>query len=269
MPRRFGLSSSAEDWGRRGRALMGPLVLAIVAVTVLATSFLSGIFGMAGGLILLGVLLIWLDVAPAMVLFGTIQTTANGWRALLWRGHVQWSIVWRYLVGATIAFALMRSVSFEPSKAALYIGLGLIPFAADLLPKSLTPDISRPGGPYVCGIIIMVLQLVAGAAGHVLDLFYQKSGLDRRAVVGTKAISQTFGHLFRIAYFGSFASAYDATIPWWGYVGALILAIAGTSLAGLVLERMTDGLFRLWSRRVIVSISVVYLARGIWLLARG
>lgn len=246
---------------------MGLAALGIIAVTVLATSFLSGIFGMAGGLILLGVLLIWLDVAPAMILFGAIQTTANGWRALLWRSHVQWSIVWRYLVGAAIAFIVMRSVSFEPSKAMLYIGLGLVAFAADLLPKSLTPDIGRPAGPYVCGVIILVLQLVAGAAGHVLDIFFQKSGLDRRAVVGTKAVTQTTGHVLRIAYFGSFAGAYDASIPWWAYVGALILAIVGTSLAGLVLERMTDGHFRAWGRRIIIGISVVYLARGIWLLA--
>ena len=31
--------------------------------------------------ILLGVLLLYMDVAPAMVLFGVIQTAANGWRA--------------------------------------------------------------------------------------------------------------------------------------------------------------------------------------------
>ena len=48
----------------------GSVALAIVAVTVLVTSFISGIFGMAGGLILLGVLLLFMDVAPAMVLFG-------------------------------------------------------------------------------------------------------------------------------------------------------------------------------------------------------
>ena len=60
-----------------------PLALAVIAVTILATSFISGIFGMAGGLILLGVLLVFMDVAPAMVLFGAIQTAANGWRATL------------------------------------------------------------------------------------------------------------------------------------------------------------------------------------------
>jgi uncharacterized membrane protein YfcA len=245
---------------------MSSVALAIIAVTVLATSFLSGIFGMAGGMILLGVLLVWLEVAPAMMLFGTIQATANGSRSVLWRRHVHWSIVARYMVGAAVAFVLMRLVSFVPDKAMLYIGLGLMPFAVDMLPKGLTPDISRPGGPYVCGVIILVLQLVAGAAGHVLDLFFQKSGLGRREIVGTKAVCQTAGHVLRIAYFGSFASAYDASIPWWAYAGALVFAITGTWAAGLVLERMTDQYFRLWSRRLIVGISAVYLVRGLWLV---
>lgn len=66
---------------------MAPLVALLLAFVVVATSFLSGIFGMAGGLILLGVLLALLDVAPAMVLFGTTQLAANGWRGALWRAH--------------------------------------------------------------------------------------------------------------------------------------------------------------------------------------
>ena len=37
-----------------------------------------------------------------MVLFGFIQMGANGWRALLWRAHVQWHLVGRYLIGATV-----------------------------------------------------------------------------------------------------------------------------------------------------------------------
>src|SRR5690242_14711338 len=125
--------------------MLGPAFLAVIGATILVTSFISGIFGMAGGLILLGVLLMFMDVAPAMVLFGTIQTAANGWRATLWLKHVHWGIVWRYLVGSTVMFLLLRLVAVVPSKAALYIGLGLIPFAADLLPKRLTPDITRPG----------------------------------------------------------------------------------------------------------------------------
>jgi uncharacterized membrane protein YfcA len=222
---------------------------------------------MAGGMMLLGVLLIYMDVAPAMVLFGAIQTSSNGWRATLWLRHVDWGIVWRYLVGSTAMFLVLRTVAILPSKAMLYIGLGLIPFAADLLPKKLTPDITRPGAPYICGAFIIVLQLMAGAAGHILDIFFQKSRLDRKTIVGTKAVTQVAGHLYRIVYFGSFEFAFDVSIPWWGYVGAIALSFAGTSLAAPVLLRMTDDGFRAWSRRVTIAVATVYLVRGLWLVA--
>src|ERR1041384_7992491 len=101
---------------------MGAAAISIIAVTILATSFVSGIFGMAGGLILLGGLPLWLGVAPALVLFGTIRTAANGGGPALWRDHVHWSIIWRYLLGASVAFALMRAISFVPGKAFLYLG---------------------------------------------------------------------------------------------------------------------------------------------------
>jgi hypothetical protein len=50
-------------------------------------------------------------------------------------------------------------------------------------------------------------------------------------------------------------------------VVAIGLAFAGTSTAALVLHRMTDEGFRMWSRRVTIGVSVTYLARGLWLVA--
>jgi uncharacterized membrane protein YfcA len=241
--------------------------LSAIGVTMLGSAFVSGLFGMAGGMILLGVLLIFMDVVPAMVLFGLIQMVSNGWRATLWRNHVKWSIVWRFLVGSTLVFLLMRTVALLPSKATLYFTLGLLPFAAIMLPERLSLDITRRGMPYFAGAVIIVLQLMAGAAGHILDVFFQKSPLDRRSIVATKAVTQVMGHVYRIIYFGSFAPTIDAAIPWWGYVVAVGLTIAGTSLAATVLARMTDDGFRAWSRRVTIVISVTYIARGLWLLA--
>jgi uncharacterized protein len=249
--------------------MLAPVALGIVAVTIVATSFLSGIFGMAGGLILLGVLLLLLDVAPAMILFGATQAAANGWRAVLWIKHVRWDIVWRFLIGAVAVFVILRWVSLFPSKAVIYIGLGLSPFLADILPKQLTPDVTRPGAAYLCGAIVMSFTLLAGVAGPVLDVFYQKSGLDRKAVVATKAATQTAGHLARILYFGSFVGTLDGGFPAWIFCAAIGLAMLGTTLAASVLERMTDADFRRWSKWVIQGISAVYLARGVWLLVIG
>jgi uncharacterized protein len=71
---------------------MAPSILALLGATIVFTSFLSGVFGMAGGMILLGVLLNYFDVATAMILFSIIQLFANGWRALQWRSYVLWPI---------------------------------------------------------------------------------------------------------------------------------------------------------------------------------
>ena len=58
-------------------------------------------------------------------------------------------------------------------------------------------------------------------------------------------------------------------LPVWATGPAILLAITGTSLAPFVIERMTDHGFRQWTRAIIFAISVVYLARGGWLLWHG
>jgi len=44
------------------------------------------------------------------------------------------------------------------------------------------------------------------------------------------------------------------------------IAIAGTTLALGVVERMTGAEFRLWSRRIVFAVGAVYVARGLWLV---
>src|ERR1043165_8757381 len=113
---------------------MTPFSFALIGFTILSTSFISGLFGMAGGMILVGVLLAYFDVATAMVIFSIIQFVANGWRAALWWRFVIWRIFFVYVLGAVLSFAVMRYVAIVPSKAAVYLGLGALPFAIELLP---------------------------------------------------------------------------------------------------------------------------------------
>lgn len=61
--------------------MLTTLALGFAGLAVLATSFLSGVVGMAGGMILMGILLMMMDVTAAMVLYGVTQIAANGWRA--------------------------------------------------------------------------------------------------------------------------------------------------------------------------------------------
>ena len=53
-------------------------VLAALAVAAVVTSFISGVFGMAGGMLLIGFLLVLVPVPVAMGFHGVIQIAANG-----------------------------------------------------------------------------------------------------------------------------------------------------------------------------------------------
>ena len=64
---------------------MTALMMLLLCLVMLVTTFLSGIFGMAGGLILIGVLLVLLPIQTAMVLHAVTRMASCGWRALLWR----------------------------------------------------------------------------------------------------------------------------------------------------------------------------------------
>jgi len=245
---------------------MTPLSLAVIGFTIISTSFISGLFGMAGGMILVGVLLAYFDVPTGMVVFSIIQFVANGWRAVLWWRFVLWRIFFVYVLGAALSFAVMRYVAIVPSKAAVYLGLGLMPFLIEVLPARARPNIEWRGVPFVTGILTTIIQLLTGVGGLFLDIFFQKSMLDRKTTIATKAVTQTFSHVIRAVYFGSFVGIADA-VPLWTYAPAIVLSIAGTSLAALVLERMTDVGFRMWTRRVIFVVSAIYLVRGVMLLA--
>lgn len=241
-------------------AALAPSVLAFLGATIVFTSFLSGVFGMAGGMILLGVLLNYFDVATAMILFSIIQLFANGWRALQWRSYVLWPIFGWYVLGAAISFAAMWTIAFVPDKAMVLLMLGLMPFAIEALPAAARPNIEWRGVPFLTGVATTVIQILSGVGGMFLDIFFQKSMLDRKTTNATKAVTQSFSHVVRALYFGSLSGIGD--VPLWATGPAILLAIGGTSLAPFVLERMSDHGFRQWTRVIILAISVLYLFRA-------
>jgi uncharacterized protein len=242
--------------------------LAVIGVTILLSSFISGTFGMAGGMVLLGVLLIYFPVSAAMVLFSLIQFASNGWRAVLWWRFVLWPIFFPYVAGAIVAFGALRLIAYVPDKATVYLLLGALPFCIEALPAGARPNIEWRGMPFITGFLTTIVQFMAGVGGPFLDVFFQKSTLDRKTTLATKAVTQTFSHVLRALYFGSLGAtqAFESPLP---YVLAILVAVAGTSLAPFLIERMTDHGFRQWTRALILTLSAVYLVRAGWLFWHG
>lgn len=240
---------------------------AVVLLTaVFLTAVLSAMFGMAGGLILMGVFAALLPVAGAMVAHGLVQSVSNGWRAVIFRRFVLWRTLLIYLAGSAVAAALLAGLTVGLSTAWLYIVLGCVPLLVWLPRDRFRLDASRPVHAGLAGLLVTGLNVVAGVAGPLMDVFFQGTQADRRAIVATKAATQVVAHGVKIAYYIGPALSAGALPPTWLLIAAAPLSIAGTTLGARVLDRMSDATFRNWTKRLVTGIGVVYVIRGIVLL---
>lgn len=239
------------------------LSVSVLAGATLITSFVSGIFGMAGGMILMGVLLALLPLPAAMMLHGIVQLAANGWRALLLRSEIDWRVLTGYAAGAFIALGLFAMARIVVAKPVALIAMGITPFVALALPERLHLNVERRWHPFACGIVCLSLSLTAGIAGPLLDVFFARSTMNRHSVVATKAITQSLSHGLKILYFGGVLAVEGGAVTPWLAATMVLLAFAGTSLSRPVLERISDGSFRLWTRWAVLAIGAIYLASGV------
>lgn len=249
---------------------MGSLTLLILLSVVLITATISGVFGMAGGLMLMGALTLAMPVSAAMVTHGAVQFVSNGWRAILHRKHIAWRIIVLYGAGSAIAAGLLALATYQPSKAWVYLLLGLVPGLAWLPSKSLRLDAARTPDAVLCGLSVTGLNVLAGVSGPLLDVFFVRTELTRHQIVATKAATQAFSHTVKMVFYGAPLLGATATgmPPWWFFALAAPLAMIGAWLGGFVLDRLSDVNFRNWTRWIVTALGVVYLVQAVFLFAR-
>ena len=229
------------------------------------TAIISGLFGMGGGLVFMGIIAAFLPVAVAMVVHGIVQSASNGFRAWLLRGDVRWDVLGWELLGALPVVGLLALVSFVPSKLVLYLALGFLPFLLWLPRDILAFDASRPRHAVGAGALVAGLNLTAGVAGPALDFFYVKTALTRQEIVATKAVTMLGAHLAKIAYFGIpllRASSLEAMPDLWVFALAIPAVFLGTWIGTRGLRLFSDVGFRRVSRYLVTGVGLVMLARA-------
>ena len=237
-----------------------------LSVLMIGTAFLSGIFGMAGGLILIGVLLVVFPLPTAMVLHAITQMASNGWRATLWWRHIVWKTIAFNVAGSLVSVGLWSIWLYVPDKAMALLMLGLSPFVVWAIPEKLMPRTFGPAQVAGTGFVAMMLMLTTGVTGPLLDTMFLRSPFERRQIIATKAACQVFSHGFKLVYFGALIAQAGQVEPWFLGV-AIASSIVGTSLGKFLLERLSDKQFRVWSNRLITVLASYYVGYGLVLLA--
>jgi uncharacterized protein len=245
---------------------MGGAIAALIIVASLVTAFVSGIFGLAGGLMLMGLLALVLPVQAAFVTHGILQLVANGWRTVLHRRHVRPAIFGWFALATCCAGVGVSLIAWIPSKPVLFLLLGIMPVLLWLPKGWFVPDADRPSHAFASGFAAALLNLTAGVSGPLIDTVFVRTGLSRHEVVATKAAIQSLNHISKIIVYG-FALGGTAQLPAVGvFVLAIPASIFGTTAGGLVLDRMNDVNFRRWTAWIVTAIGGIYLLRAISLM---
>jgi uncharacterized membrane protein YfcA len=225
---------------------MDPAQLAILTVAAFATSMLSGMLGLAGGMTLLAILLLFYDPLVAIPLHGAIQLVSNGSRTWIQRSHVERQIVlWYSLLLLPMGFVgLAFAKQLSPELARSLIGLFVLAatWAPGLLLLGAHPErLQRNRRFLMLGGVVGLLNTTVGATGPLVAPFFLNLGLGRQQVVGTMAASQTLGHLAKLVVFGAAGFAFA------GFAGPLVLlsiaVVVGTWAGSRALDRVSERSF--------------------------
>lgn len=238
-----------------------------ITIAVFLTAVLSGIVGMAGGIVLMGVLITTLSVATAMVVHGAVQAASNGARFIFLREHMMWHVLGPYALGAGVTVAAFLAFTFVPDPAIVLILIGALPWLARIIPASRGLDIREPKVGVICGITVTAAQLLAGASGPLLDVFYVNTPVDRFKIIATKAFTQTLGHLIKLVYYGVALETVGAslddqtTLLLIGF--GVVAAIFGARVGTWILNYVDDQTFRRVSGWIILVLGTVCIVKGV------
>lgn len=236
----------------------------LIVAAAFLTSILSGIFGMAGGLVFMGVLAWILPVTTALALHGVIQFASNAWRAVFHRMHVAWPVLLWFGIGAAVSIGFFSLVIFAPTRFYVFLGLGLMPILVWLPEHWLTLDATNRWHALGGGFVSTGIALVAGVSGPVTDLLFIRTKLNRHQVVATKAVMQAIGHASKILVYGGLllGAQARAIIPLPVTAIAVLASMAGIVVGGYVLDRISDAHFRSSRRWIVTIIGATFLVQA-------
>ena len=246
--------------------MVQPLSLAywleLGAVSVL-TSVVSGVMGMAGGMLLLAVLLLRLEPSVAIPVHGVVQLVSNASRAFFLRRHVAWPAVWRFvwplLPAGALGIFLLAHIPSNGSR----IAIGVFVLASTwhktffTLGKGWNANAALPIG----GALVGFFSTLLGATGPLLGPFILALELGSQPTIATLAACQIFQHGSKVLLFG--LRGFDLA----GYLLPCALlclcAVAGSAIGTRLLDRIPERSFKLIVRLTLTALALHQLYVGL------
>jgi uncharacterized membrane protein YfcA len=237
---------------------------AVLFGVAIVTSIISGILGMAGGMLLLIVLLVRLDPVVAIPIHGVVQFVSNGSRAWFLRRSVVWRAVlrfaWPLLPAGAAGIWVARAIPAAAGQIAIGVFVLLAFWAPSVIGFLTRPARAEQALP-IGGALIGFFSIVVGATGPLLGPFVLTLGLGAEASVATMAACQIFQHGSKVLLFGltgfSVASFLLPTLS------LCVAAVIGSAIGTRLLDTVPEQTFRRVVRWVLTLLSLQLIVEGV------
>lgn len=222
----------------------------LLSLINLVTSTISGIAGMGGGMILAGLMPLFLPAAAIIPVHGTTQLSSNISRAWFGRDRLDLAYLPAYIIGSiggAIVFAvLVRFISLEfvPPMIALYI----------LLTQWFKPInhwLKNRESFYVIGFLQTGIGMFVGSPGPLHMPLLMKKYADAHTAVTTGSLMVTFLHILKLIVYAWLGFSFA---QYWQLI--LLLTVSAT-IGSWLGVRLRHYVPNAWLRRAIPWVMTV------------
>ncbi len=237
---------------------MSAWVLGTLAIVALITSIISAILGMAGGVMLLAVMMCFLTHAESIPTHAAVQIASNGTRVMAFARHIDRSAFVRFLFGvvpgATIGLLLLWSLGqMGGSEPYLKTLIGCYIVSSTFIPRGGANG-HKTGTWWdfpLMGLVAGVAALTVGAVGPLIAPLFARRDFTKERLIATKAVCQLSIHVFKIP---AFILMRQLDLSKLGLLAAImiVVVIPGTLIGKRLQQRVSESQFRIAFRVALI-----------------
>lgn len=196
------------------------------------TSTMTAITGLGGGMILIGVMPLFLPAFAVVPVHGATQLASNASRAWFGRQHLQFDDVLPYLVGALLGAGVFGA-------AVYFVRLDIIPLLIGVYilltqwSKAFNRLLKSVENFYVVGFIQVGISLFVGSPGPLHMPLLLKKYPDTHVAVTTASLVMTIMHGLKIAVYVLTGFAF---LDYWQVIIMMIVSAVIGSWVGVKLR---------------------------------
>ena len=226
----------------------------VIVLGSLFAAIFNAAFSAGGALIILAVTSTVLPIQAIVPIHSTLLVGAGATRMLMFREHIDWSIVRPFLVGAFAGALVGSRVYFELPETMLAMAIAILMLIALWLPAiSWRPRIRHPWA--VVGLLHSLMSTLF-AYGALLHSVMPHTRLNRRQIVGTMAGCLTGMSMFKIAGYAFHGFDYS---PFLALIAAAVaVSFVGTAIGKRVGENLSEEKFR-FAYKLLITLSALRL----------